>query len=128
MGWEHELDVRTACSAHRARITDAGVRRAELFDDLPAEWIDPAQADRIDVPVLGLHGTDDALSPLAAARRWYAAVPRAELVTIAGGRHDALNDQTHRSAAASIVLFLERLRLSADLAPIAVTESLGGAA
>ena len=48
----------------------------------------------------------------------------AELVSIADGRHDAFNDITHRTAAATIVLFLERLRNGADLAPIAVTEPL----
>jgi hypothetical protein len=40
-------------------------------------------------------------------------------VTIAGGRHDVLNDVTHRTVAATIILFLERLRLGADLPEIA---------
>jgi hypothetical protein len=40
-------------------------------------------------------------------------------VTFNGGRHDVLNDALHRTAAATVVLFLERLRLSADLPPIA---------
>jgi alpha-beta hydrolase superfamily lysophospholipase len=74
--------------------------------------------------VLGLHGGDDPISPLKAARDFYAAVPRAELVSIAGGRHDVLNDQTHRTVAATVVLFLERLRAGSALAPIAVTEKL----
>ena len=76
------------------------------------------------MPVLGLHGAADPVSPLAAAREKYAAAPHAELVSIADGRHDAFNDITHRTAAATIVLFLERLRNGADLAPIAVTEPL----
>ena len=37
---------------------------------------------------------------------------------------DAFNDITHRTAAAVIVLFLERLRNGAGLAPIAVSEPL----
>jgi pimeloyl-ACP methyl ester carboxylesterase len=123
-GWDEELAIRTACTTHRARISQAGVRPAELFTDLPGEWLDPVAPGRIELPTLGVHGRDDIVSPLESARRWYAAVPRAELVTIAGGRHDALNDQTHRTVAASIVLFLERLRLGADLTPIAVTEDL----
>jgi hypothetical protein len=41
------------------------------------------------------------------------------LVTIAGGRHDVLNDVTHRTVAATIVLFLERLRLGAKMPEIA---------
>ncbi|WP_375502458.1 alpha/beta hydrolase [uncultured Jatrophihabitans sp.] len=118
-GWDQELEARTQCAAHRARITADGVRRSELYAELPAAWIDVALASRIAVPVLGVHGQDDSVSPFDAARRWYAAVPRAELVAIAGGRHDALNDQTHRTVAASIVLFLERLRAGAHLPPIA---------
>jgi pimeloyl-ACP methyl ester carboxylesterase len=124
-GWDAELDVRTSCSTHRARLGEAGVRPAALFTDLPDAWFDPATPGRITVPVLGVHGRDDIVAPLESARRWYAGVPRAELVTIVGGRHDALNDQTHRSVAATIVLFLERLRAGADLAPIAITEPSG---
>lgn len=65
-----------------------------------------------------VHGRDDPLSPIEADRAWYTA----ELVSVAGARHDVLNDQTHPTAAASVVLFLERLRAGADLAPIALTE------
>jgi hypothetical protein len=72
--------------------------------------------------ILGIHGADDQVSPLAQARARYATAPAAELVVINGGRHDALNDQTHRTVAATIVLFLERLRLSQDLPPIAVSD------
>jgi hypothetical protein len=66
-------------------------------------------------PPLGLHGGADTISPLDQARGHY---PGA-LVTIAGGRHDVLNDVTHRTVAATIVPFLERLRLGADLPVIA---------
>ena len=100
------------------------MRRAALFADLPAAWLDPTIPGHLDLPLLGLHGRDDVVNPIAKARGWYAAAPRAELVTIAGGRHDALNDQTHRTVAAAVVQFLERLRASAELTPIAVTESL----
>ncbi len=122
--WDDELAARTTCPAHRGRITRAGVRRGALFTDLPVDWFDPAAPGRIAMPVLGLHGRDDTVSPFAAARAWYAAVPRAELVGIDGGPHDTLNDQTHRSVAATIVLFLERLRRGGGLAPIAVPEPL----
>ena len=119
-GRQDELDARSFCPAHRGRITRGGVRPGELFTALPPEWLAPG---RIDLPILGLHGRDDTVSPLAAGvRDFYAAQPRAELVTIAGGPHDVLNDQTHRTVAATIVLFLERVRNGADLAPVAVTE------
>jgi pimeloyl-ACP methyl ester carboxylesterase len=74
--------------------------------------------------VLCLHGAADPVSPLADARERYAQAPRAELVSITGGVHDVLNDATHRTVAATIVLFLERLRLGAELPPIAVSEKL----
>lgn len=70
------------------------------------------------VPVLALHGTDDTVSPLEAAREAYAGSD-VRLVTFNGGRHDVLNDALHRTAAATVVLFLERLRLSPELPAIA---------
>lgn len=120
--WDEELEARTSCPTHRARISESAVRPGELFTDLPAEWFDAAAPGRIALPVLGIHGRDDRISPLGAARSWYAAVPRAELIGVAGGPHDVLNDQNHRTVAASIVLFLERLRAGDGLAPIVVTE------
>jgi pimeloyl-ACP methyl ester carboxylesterase len=123
-GWDDELDARTSCPTHRARISKAGVRASELFTDLPVDWFDDDTPARITVPVLGIHGRDDAISPIDGARAWYARLPRAELIGIVGAPHDALNDQTHRTVAASIVLFLERLRAGGDLAPIAVPEPL----
>jgi hypothetical protein len=54
----------------------------------------------------------------------YGRLPSGELVSIAGGRHDALNDQTHRTAAATVVLFLERLRLGVDAPALARSEDL----
>ncbi|WP_338146079.1 alpha/beta hydrolase [Streptomyces scabichelini] len=128
--WEGELDQRTACPTHRGRLTsDAELRRGALTDTPPPGL--PATADisvgvsvGISVPVLALHGADDTVSPLSEARRAYGALSGAEFVSLAGTRHDALNDVTHRTAAATIVLFLERLRLSPDLAPIAVPETI----
>jgi alpha-beta hydrolase superfamily lysophospholipase len=122
--WEAELEARTACPTHRGRLAGQGLRRGALFEPVPAGWESLADLGRIAQPVLGLHGTADPVSPLADARERYAQAPRAELVSIAGGVHDVLNDVTHRTVAATIVLFLERLRLGADLPPIAVSEKL----
>ena len=77
------------------------------------------------MPILGLHGSDDPISLLGQVRDRYAAASPAELVSITGGRHDVLNDQTHRTVAAAVVLFLERLRQDAGPRPIAVWEQLG---
>lgn len=121
--WDDELALRTSCPAHRGRLDgDDAVRRGALAEPVPAGWADLARAAAVGVPVLGLHGTADAVAPLDAVRGWYADLPDGELVGIVGGVHDALNDQTHRTAAATAVLFLERLRLGAG--PIARPEPL----
>lgn len=121
--WEGELERRTACPTHRSRLTaDADFRRGALAG--PSAPESPA-LDGISVPVLGLHGVEDTVSPLAEVRRVFRGLPGAELVSLAGTRHDVLNDVTHRTAAATVVLFLERLRLDSGLASIAVTEDLG---
>jgi alpha-beta hydrolase superfamily lysophospholipase len=122
--WEAELAARTACPTHRGRLAGQGLRRGALFEPIPAGWESLADLGRLAVPVLGLHGTADPVSPLDAARERYRQAPRAELVSIAGGVHDVLNDVTHRTVAATITLFLERLRLGPELSPIAVSEKL----
>ncbi|GGS90783.1 alpha/beta hydrolase [Streptomyces violaceus] len=121
-GWEGELEQRTACPTHRGRLSDDTAFRRGALEEPAAQEL-PA-LDRISLPVLALHGADDGISPLDEARRAYSALPGAELVSLAGTRHDVLNDVTHRTAAATVVLFLERLRLSPDLAPIAVAEDI----
>jgi len=126
--WDEELDTRTACPAHRTQLSGPGLRRGALYEPVPADWAKLADLSAVAQPVLGLHGADDPVSPLAAARAQYVGAAGAEFVTIAEGRHDALNDLTHRSVAATIVLFLERLRLGAELPRIVHTEILGRAA
>ncbi|MDH6622696.1 alpha-beta hydrolase superfamily lysophospholipase [Streptomyces sp. LBL] len=115
--WAAEVEARTACPTHQGRLTnDPDVRRGSLDNtsDLPA-----FDLDRVRVPVLALHGKDDAVSPVDQALRAYAGHPAVRTVTFAGGRHDILNDALHRTAAATVVLFLERLRLSSELPAIA---------
>jgi alpha-beta hydrolase superfamily lysophospholipase len=122
--WEAELEARTACPAHQGRLAGPILRRGALYDPVPDGWAERADLAALRQPVLGIHGTDDPVSPLPAARARYAAAQRAELVSITGGRHDALNDITHRTVAATIVLFLERLRLGPGLPAIVVREEL----
>ena len=122
--WEAELEARTACPTHRGRLAGQGLRRGALYEPVPDGWESLADLGRITLPVLCLHGAADPVSPLADARERYAQAPRAELVSITGGVHDVLNDATHRTVAATVVLFLERLRLGAELPPIAVSEKL----
>lgn len=125
LSWEDELEARTACPTHQNRLAeDPALHRGAFAPRIPDSWFARARPGRIGVPVLGLHGGADALSPFEDARSWYAGVPTAELVGITAGRHDALNDQTHRTAAATIVLFLEQLRLGADVPTLARREAL----
>jgi pimeloyl-ACP methyl ester carboxylesterase len=111
--WEAEIAARTACPVHTRVIDeDAGFARGALNDPLPWPSLDLRAPDK---PVLVLHGAADPVTPAAEAVAPYAGVPNARVRLVEGGRHDVLNDATHRSVAATIVLFLESLRLGPDL-------------
>ena len=113
-GWDDELEARTACPTHRGVLGNGAVQPGALFSaPIPTELIGDA-GYRGTLPTLALHGDSDPVSPLDTARDSYPVAP----VVIVGGRHDVLNDITHRSVAATIILFLERLRLGADLPEI----------
>ncbi|MFE5023058.1 alpha/beta hydrolase [Streptomyces sp. NPDC056656] len=115
--WDAELEARTACPTHQGRLTnDPDFRRGSLDEasDLPELRLDLVRA-----PVLALHGAEDTISPLDQALSAYAGFAGVRTVTFNSGRHDVLNDALHRTAAATVVLFLERLRLSAELPLIA---------
>ncbi|QHF24836.1 lysophospholipase [Rathayibacter sp. VKM Ac-2804] len=110
------IGERTACPNHAGvleRETDSAARDAALPPELLA-----VAASAVTVPLLALHGAADAISPLAEAVAVYRTAPRAEIHVLADGRHDALNDATHRSAAATVILFLERVKASAVAAPV----------
>jgi alpha-beta hydrolase superfamily lysophospholipase len=119
-----EPELRASCPTHRKLLRDTD---RDLFqtgaltrERIPAALREPIEdtAAGVAVPVLGLHGDNDQLSPLARVRARYAGPPHAQLLTVADGRHDVLNAANHRSVAASVVLWLEQLRLGAELPPI----------
>ncbi|WP_371582722.1 alpha/beta hydrolase [Streptomyces sp. NBC_01314] len=116
--WETEVNERTACPTHQGRLANDPDFRRGALDENP-DNLPELHLDLVDVPVLALHGTDDTVSPLLGALDAYAGHPAVRTVTFGGGRHDVLNDAHHRTAAATVVLFLERLRLSAELPAIA---------
>lgn len=120
--FDDELSVRTACPNHR------GVLDREGADHVlsPADVHVPRPvAGSVTVPLLVVHGEADEVSPVDRVRETVRDLaPRTELVTIDGGLHDALNDVTHRTVAATVVRFLERLKRGADLRPIATEEVL----
>jgi pimeloyl-ACP methyl ester carboxylesterase len=120
--WDTEVAARTACPTHQGRLTNDPDFRRGALDKTPA--LPELRLDLVRVPVLALHGADDVVSPLDQALSVYAGHPGVRTVTFDGGRHDVLNDALHRTAAATVILFLERLRLSPELPPIASLETL----
>ncbi|BDZ37658.1 hypothetical protein [Microbacterium suwonense] len=92
----------------------AGPAASVTAPDLPAA----ADLAAIAVPVLAVHGGADPVSPFSAAAAALSSIPDIDLIETVDGLHDALNDASHRSVAASIVLWLERLRAGDVHAPI----------
>jgi len=115
--WEAEAAARTACPTHRGRLTDDPEFHRGALDETPE--LPELRLDLVRVPVLALHGADDSVSPPDRALSAYEGHTGVRTVTFRGGRHDVLNDALHRTAAATVVLFLERLRLSPELPAIA---------
>lgn len=102
---EEELAARSACPVHRRVVEEAGA------SPLAASTVAPSWPEgHARVPVLALHGAADTISPIRDVIPLLASWD-AELVTVSGGLHDVLNDVHHRSIAAEIVQFLERLRV-----------------
>jgi len=125
--WDQELAARTSCPTHRARLSaDADFARGSLSDPIPAHLaavLSGARLEGVAVPVLLLHGGADSVAAVDIARGVAGQLPHAELAVTAGGRHDVLNDIMHRSVAAEVVQWLERLRGGPDLAPVISVES-----
>jgi alpha-beta hydrolase superfamily lysophospholipase len=118
--WAEEVAARTACTVHTRVISaDADFQRGALNAPLPWDSVSLVPPDK---PVLLLHGTADPVTPVAAAVAPYAGVLGVRIRLVEGGLHDVLNDATHRSVAATLVLFLESLRLGPEL-PAIVKES-----
>jgi alpha-beta hydrolase superfamily lysophospholipase len=107
---------RTACPVHLGVLAGADAASPAVAAQIAVP--DAAALAALTVPVLAVHGGADPLAPFAAARAALAAVPVLELVETVGGLHDALNDQSHRSVAATVVLWLERLRADGVATPI----------
>ena len=117
-----EIEARTACPVHRGVLGRA--THGTLSTAVGSIALGRPAPTGLDVSVLAIHGAADAISPLGAgAIAFYRNAGVAEVTVVDGGRHDILNDVSHRSVAAVIVLFLERLRLGAGQAPLLVTHA-----
>lgn len=132
--WDAELAARTACPNHRGvlgRAARGGIATGLLGGALPGGVLAPAgpgtdpgaEDDHgpLGLPTLALHGGADPISPVDDALPAYRGLG-ASVAVLDGVLHDVLNDVQHRSAAATVVLFLERLRLGAD-APVIVRDA-----
>jgi alpha-beta hydrolase superfamily lysophospholipase len=112
--WGDELDIRSACPVHRgvlAGVADAGGAVVPGRLAVGGGALDAADVAALTVPVLAVHGDGDRVSPVAEAATVLAGASDAQVVFVVDGRHDILNDVSHRSVAAAIVQFLERLRV-----------------
>jgi pimeloyl-ACP methyl ester carboxylesterase len=129
--WERELAARTTCPTHRGKLTeDAAFRRGSLFEPVPDRLASLPVFDGSDYAEIGtvtlvLHGGADPIAPVEQARSLAARLPRAEFAVVPTAPHDVLNDSTHRSVAALIVQWLERLRGGPGFARIVELEDLG---
>lgn len=102
-----DSDVRSACPVHRSVLESPGsLEPGALTRPLP-EALELPEPQAVGTPVLAFLGDADPVIDVDAAERWLSTVPRAEVIRTDAGLHDALNDRTHRSVAARIVLFLE---------------------
>ncbi|MET0449539.1 MAG: alpha/beta hydrolase [Aeromicrobium sp.] len=118
--FDDELVVRTACPNHRGVLGREGVNHVLVAADV---HVPRPAAGSIGVPLLVVHGEADEVSQVATVRDTVNGISaHTELVTIDGGLHDVLNDVTHRTVAATVIRFLERLKRGADLGPIATEE------
>jgi alpha-beta hydrolase superfamily lysophospholipase len=118
--WEDELALRTACPVHRKRISqDNAFMRGSLRPDLRLGVLaDQVLVGQSQVPILAIHGQSDQVGSPAAVQSFVRQLPRAKVVFVREGLHDILNDAHHRSVAAAVVVFLERLRQQTGVEPI----------
>lgn len=108
--WDRELEIRSACPVHRGVLSSAdALEPGSLTGEVPIATAETLA--QVDVPVLVVHGQSDVLSPALDVLELSSSLRDVRVVVVRDGRHDILNDVSHRSVAAEIVQFLERLRL-----------------
>jgi alpha-beta hydrolase superfamily lysophospholipase len=65
-----------------------------------------AELPTLKVPTLAVHGTDDPIADVGGVRAYAEQIEPLRLEEIAGGRHDILNDVTHRAVSDTIIEFV----------------------
>jgi alpha-beta hydrolase superfamily lysophospholipase len=81
---------------------------AALTRELDKAW-DRFGADlpKLSVPTLAVHGVNDPIAPVGAVRAYAEQIEPLRIEEISGGRHDILNDTSHREVLRTIVEFVE---------------------
>jgi alpha-beta hydrolase superfamily lysophospholipase len=105
-----EFELRSACPVHRRTLDDESLITPGALDAAIPDELAQLDAENVTVPVLAIHGEADPVVDLSEALEYYRGLPDGEIVTVGGGLHDILNDLSHRSVAATVMLFLERLK------------------
>lgn len=120
-----EIAQRTSCPVHSAVLRGSSAV-ALSADTTVAAWPSDGSIDEsaLTLPTLILHGESDAISSVDDVVDQTASFTDRTLLTLVGGVHDVLNDINHRTVAAEIVSFAERLRISPDAAPVVTRRSL----
>jgi hypothetical protein len=104
-----EIQLRTSCPVHREVLATSSA--TPFFDGgaIVTSW--PAPDAPVSIAALIVHGAEDRLAPVEDVVDQTAQWPNRTVVTVVGGVHDVLNDIHHRTIAAELISFAERLRV-----------------
>ena len=108
-------ELRSACPVHRKTLDNVDLIEADALAAALSSELALPEAATVAVPVLALHGDADAVVPLDDALAYLRGLPDVTIATIRGGRHDVLNDVSHRSVAATVILFVEALKAGSTI-------------
>jgi alpha-beta hydrolase superfamily lysophospholipase len=87
-------------------FTSAHVART-LGGTLPPAWEElDYTLERIDLPILLVHGGADPIAPVADARAWTSRLRQGELAEFEGAKHDVLNESAYAAVAERIIEFV----------------------
>lgn len=66
-----------------------------------------AELPKLAMPTLALHGSADVIAPAGAVKAYAEQIEPLQFKGFPGGKHDILNESTHREVAAAIVAFID---------------------
>jgi alpha-beta hydrolase superfamily lysophospholipase len=90
-------------------FTSAHVGRT-LGGTLPPAWDElDYTLERVSLPILLVHGTDDPIAPVADAREWSKRLREGSIAEFGGAKHDILNETVYADVAETIVRFVQEV-------------------